>query len=64
MTDSVLPYLTPISGLIDGDGNEWDQRNPMDLLPCEERARIVAWFKEYDRCMARALVAAQHMVLY
>jgi hypothetical protein len=64
VSDRLLPDLVPISGLMDGDGAEWDQRDPMDLLPREERERILAWCKEYDRCMARALVEAHHAILY
>jgi hypothetical protein len=64
MSDDLLPYLTPISGLMDGDGCEWDARDPLDLLSCEEREALREQLREYDRCMARARASAQFVVLY
>jgi hypothetical protein len=32
--DELLPYLAPISGLMDGDGCEWDCRDPLDRGTC------------------------------
>jgi hypothetical protein len=62
--DELLPYLVPISGLMDGDGCEWDCRDPLDLLSREERESLREQLREYDCCMARALVAAQSYPLF
>lgn len=59
----LLPYLTPISGLMDGDGCEWDYRDPLDLLSREEREELRRKLDEYDKHQARARVAAMHMPL-
>jgi hypothetical protein len=62
--DELLPHLTPISGLMDGDGGEWDAHDPLDLLSREEREELREHLAEYDRHQARARVAAQSYPLF
>jgi hypothetical protein len=64
VNQNILPYLTPISGLMDGDGCEWDARDPLDLLSREEREELLQYLAEYDRHQARARVAAQSYPLH
>jgi hypothetical protein len=62
--DELLPYLVPISGLMDGDGCEWDCRDPLDLLSREERKALREQLREYDRHQVRARAAAHTIPLY
>lgn len=61
MSDELLPYLTPISELMDGDGCEWDYRDPLDLLSREEREALRQQLKEMDDCRDRAMFSARFM---
>jgi hypothetical protein len=61
--DELLPYLVPISGLMDGDGCEWDCRDPLDLLSREEREALRRQLEEMNHARVRALAAAHTMWL-
>lgn len=56
--DELLPFLVPISGLLDGDGCEWDARDPLDLLSREARQALVDQLAEMDRAQVRARAGA------
>jgi hypothetical protein len=62
--EELLPYLVPISGLMDGDGCEWDCRDPLDLLSREEREALREQLREIDHCRVRALAAAHTIPLH
>ena len=62
--DELPPYRTPISGLMDGDGCEWDCRDPLDLLSREEREALRQQLEDMDRARIRALAWAQTAWLY
>jgi hypothetical protein len=62
--DELLPFLTPISGLMDGDGCEWDCRDPLDLLSREEREALWAQLEEISDCQDRALFNARFTYLH
>lgn len=50
----LLPHLTPIPDLLD----DWDGRDPMDLLSREERDQLRADLDEIAACRRRALASA------
>jgi hypothetical protein len=58
------PGDLPLSPPMDGDGCEWDCRDPLDLLSREDHDALREQLREYARCRARALAAAHTMWLY
>jgi hypothetical protein len=62
--DELLPFLTPIPSLMDGEGKEWDTRDPLDLLSRQERDQLRADLDEIAACQRRAMAAAHSYWLH